>query len=239
MKNIKDYSHGVDRVLSGGDSASIEELARLKRNKKIDFILDDVASVIDESLEGTERVKTIVHDLKSFSYQDREDLLPYDLNKGIKSTLNIVWNELKYKAEVIEELTELPPIKCYPQQINQVIMNLLVNASQAIEGKGKITVRTLQQDGEVIVEIGDTGCGINPEDLPKIFEPFFTTKECGKGTGLGLSISYSIIERHGGSIEVESEIGKGSTFRIHLPIEGPKGASEEERSEETVMVGWT
>ena len=239
MKNIKDYSHGVDRVLSGGDSASIEELARLKRNKKIDFILDDVASVIDESLEGTERVKTIVHDLKSFSYQDREDLLPYDLNKGIKSTLNIVWNELKYKAEVIEELAELPPVKCYPQQINQVIMNLLVNASQAIEEEGKITVRTLQQDGEVIVEIGDNGSGIDPENLPKIFEPFFTTKECGKGTGLGLSISYSIIERHGGSIEVKSEVGKGSTFRIHLPIEGPQGASEEERSEETVMVGWT
>ena len=237
IQNIEEYSHRVDRVISGGDSTAIEELARLKRNKKIDFILDDVASVIDESLEGTERVKIIVSDLKSFSYQDRENKLPYDLNKGIKSTLNIVWNELKYKAEVIEELADLPPVKCYPQQINQVILNLLVNASQAIEGKGKITVRTILQGDEVVIEISDNGSGIDPENLPKIFEPFYTTKDCGKGTGLGLSISYSIIERHGGSIEVDSEVGKGSTFRVHLPIGGSDGALEEELADETVLAG--
>lgn len=224
--NIREYCGETSRLLDSGDSSSLDEIRKLKKFKKIDFILEDIGSVIEESIEGTERVKSIVLDLKDFSHQDRRDLSEYDLNKGIKSTLNIVWNELKYKAEVIQELQDLPLIKCYPQQINQVLMNLLVNAAQAIVEKGRITVRSRQDDGFVIVEIADNGCGIPPENLNKIFEPFFTTKEVGKGTGLGLSLSYNIIEKHGGRIEVESELGVGTLFRVRLPVNGPLAQSE-------------
>ncbi|RJP81639.1 MAG: response regulator [Candidatus Zixiibacteriota bacterium] len=225
--NLKDYCRAVDRVVQSDDADSIEELIRLKKIKKVDFILDDVTSVIEESIEGTDRVKTIVQDLKDFSHQDRGTLNEYDLNKGIRSTLNIVWNELKYKAEVIQDLGDLPLVRCYPQQLNQVLMNLLVNASHAIADKGKIYVRSRARDDEVVIEIEDTGCGIPAENLAKIFEPFFTTKEVGKGTGLGLSLSYRIVERHGGRIEVDSRVDVGTTFRVILPADGPPAAAAE------------
>ncbi len=226
LLNLRDYCRGVDKILDGGGEDSMEELRRIRKFKKIDFILEDVSMVIEESIEGTERVKTIVQDLKDFSHQDRGKLTEYDLNKGIRSTLNIVWNELKYKAEVVQDLGDLPLLRCYPQQINQVMMNLLVNAAHAIEGKGQITVRSHAAEDSIVVEISDTGTGIPPENLQKIFEPFFTTKEVGKGTGLGLSLSYRIVERHGGTISVESEVGAGTTFRITLPVEGPSEGTD-------------
>jgi PAS domain S-box-containing protein len=224
--NLKDYCRGTDRLFDNGGPEALEELRRIKKFKKIDFILEDVASVIEESIEGTERVKSIVQDLKDFSHQDKGKLVEYDLNNSLKSTLNIVWNELKYKAEVIQDLGHLPLVRCYPQQLNQVWMNLLVNAAHAITDKGQITVRSYQTNDDVFLEISDTGSGIPPENLKKIFEPFFTTKEVGKGTGLGLSLSYRIIERHGGSIEVQSQIGKGTVFRVRLPIQGPAEHAE-------------
>jgi two-component system NtrC family sensor kinase len=231
LSNIKDYSRAADRVLDEGSTEAVEGLRQAKKFKKIDFIMDDVSSVIEESIEGTDRVKTIVQDLKDFSHQDHGKLVEYDLNQGIKSTLNIVWNELKYKAEVIQKLGELPLVKCYPQQLNQVIMNLLVNAAHAIEGQGKITVRTYAVDDEAVIEISDTGVGIPQENLKKIFEPFFTTKETGKGTGLGLSVSYGIVSRHGGQIQVESQVGSGATFRIRLPRNGPEAELPRGREE--------
>jgi len=227
--NVKEYFLGIDRAISTGGNLQ-EEMGRLKRSKKIDFILDDISSVIDESLEGTDRVKTIVKDLKDFSHQDLGTLSDYDVNKGLKSTLNIVWNELKYRAEVVEEFSEVPLVRCYPQQLNQVFMNILVNAAQAIPERGKITVRSYAEDDNVIVEISDTGTGIKLEDQSKIFEPFFTTKDVGKGTGLGLSISYRIIEKHGGKIEVVSEMGVGTTFKIRLPRQYQNADLEQEES---------
>jgi two-component system NtrC family sensor kinase len=136
----------------------------------------------------------------------------------MESTLNIVWNELKYKASVVKKYGLIPHIECYPQQLNQVFMNLLVNAAQAIEDKGEIRIRTYQQGDNVLVEVTDNGTGIPEESLKHIFEPFFTTKKVGKGTGLGLSVVYGIIQKHRGEIEVESVTGKGSTFRVILPI---------------------
>jgi len=144
------------------------------------------------------------------------------LNAGLASTLNVVRHELKYKAEVVKEYTGIPEVECIPSQLNQVFMNLLVNAAHAIDEHGRITLRTGQEGENVWVEVEDTGTGIKPEHMKRIFEPFFTTKPVGKGTGLGLSLSYGIVKKHGGRIEVRSELGKGSTFRIYLPLKQPK-----------------
>ena len=149
-----------------------------------------------------------------------------NLQQGIESTLNIVANELKYKADVIKEYQELPDIECLPSQINQVIMNLIVNASQAIgPERGTLTLRTGNEVEKVWIEVQDTGAGIAPQTLQKIFDPFFTTKPVGQGTGLGLSLSYGIVKKHRGEISVRSEVGAGTTFRVELPIHQTKPAA--------------
>ncbi|MGB2804665.1 MAG: ATP-binding protein [Candidatus Zixiibacteriota bacterium] len=196
----------------------VGKIEELKKQMDLGFILEDFDKIISESKEGTQRVKNIVQNLKDFSHVDKEQLELADINKGIESTLNIVWNELKYKGTVVKKYGLIPEIKCYPQQLNQVFMNLLVNAAQAIETKGEIRIRTYQEGQNVVVEISDTGGGIPKENLEHIFEPFFTTKRVGKGTGLGLSVVYGIIQKHRGKIEVESVVGKGSTFRVILPV---------------------
>ncbi len=182
-----------------------------------DYLKGDISDLIDESLDGLQRVRKIVGDLKDFSRIDHAEMAAADLNAGIKSTLNVVWNELKYKAEVVLELGDIPPVNCMAAQINQVLMNLLVNAAQAISEHGKITVRSGQGDKTVWIEVEDNGCGMPAEVLAHIFEPFYTTKPVGKGTGLGLSLSYDIIHKHGGQIEVRSQPGQGTCFRIVLP----------------------
>jgi signal transduction histidine kinase len=142
--------------------------------------------------------------------------------------LRVVWNELKFKVDVIKEFAGIPPIECFPFQLNQVFMNLLVNASHAIEARGTITIRTGHDDAWVWVEVQDTGRGIKPENLARIFEPFFTTKPVGQGTGLGLSLSYGIVQKHGGRIEVNSELGQGTTFKVILLKTPPVKAVEAE-----------
>ena len=200
-------------------SAADHEKYRALRNElKVDYIVEDARDLIRESLEGTDRVTTIVRELKSFSRVDETQMQPADINECLTATLNIVWNELKYKAEVIKEYGDIPLTLCNPQQLNQVFLNLLVNAAQAIDKKGEIRIRTSQADNQILVAITDTGGGIASEDLPRIFEPFFTTKEIGKGTGLGLSISYDIIKKHGGDITVTSKPGAGTTFILKIPV---------------------
>lgn len=194
-------------------------LQHVRVKMDLDYLKQDLADLVRESQEGVAHIKQIVQDLQTFSHADDGEWRWADLHKGLESTLNIVWNELKYKAEVVKEYGELPPIHCVPSQLNQVFMNLLVNAAQAIEERGVIVIRTGRTgDDWVWVEISDTGCGIAPEVLPSIFDPFFTTKQAGKGTGLGLALSRDIIERHDGRIEVESKVGKGTTFIVHLPV---------------------
>ena len=144
-----------------------------------------------------------------------------NLEEGLESTLNVVWSELKYKAEVVKEYGGIPQIECYPFQLNQVFMNLLVNAAHALEDKGTITVRTGHNENEVWVQVQDTGKGIKPENLARVFDPFFTTKPVGKGTGLGLSLAYGIVKKHSGRIEVQSEVGQGTTFTVTLPKIAP------------------
>ena len=217
---IKIQSEAIER-LSKADTdhaAVLDGLHKKRQALKIDFVANDFINVIKESLEGTERVKRIVQDLKNFSHKDENEYKPADINDGIESTINVVWNELKYKADVKKEYGKIPLTKCNIGQLNQVFMNLLVNAVHAIEEHGEISVRTEHRDGDIVVSVSDTGRGIPEDKLNRIFEPFFTTKEVGEGTGLGLSIAYDIVKKHNGEILVTSEIGKGSTFTIKIPI---------------------
>ncbi|HTZ17811.1 MAG TPA: PAS domain S-box protein [Dissulfurispiraceae bacterium] len=201
-----------------GNSDVLNMVDEKKRSLKIDYIREDMESLISESLDGADRVKKIVQDLKSFSRVDEAEYKNADINAGLESTINIVWNELKYKAALVKDYGEIPTTKCRPGQLNQVFMNLLVNAAHAIEKQGEIMVRTWLEGNSICITIADTGCGIAEENLRKIFEPFFTTKEVGKGTGLGLSIAYDIIKKHEGDISVESTVGKGTTFMIRIPV---------------------
>lgn len=195
-----------------------EELEESRKRLKIDYIIEDTGSLLKESLDGAERVKRIVQNLKSFSHIDEAEWKISDINAGIENTINIVWNELKYKATVKKEYGDIPMTKCNPGQLNQVFMNILVNAAHAIEKQGEIAIKTWHEGNNIFVSISDTGKGIPQENISRIFEPFFTTKDVGKGTGLGLSIAYDIVKKHNGDIIVESEVGKGTNFTVKIPV---------------------
>ncbi|MBD3220934.1 hypothetical protein GF314_06790 [bacterium] len=188
----------------------------------IPYILGDIPDLVDETNEGLVRVIKIIADLKSFSRQDDAVAEPADLHEIIESTINVCWNELKYRVTLEREFGDVPPVTCHTNQVGQVIMNLLVNAGQAIDDHGTITVRTGAEDGIAWIEVADTGRGIAADRLEAIFAPFYTTKPAGKGTGLGLSVSHGIVEKHGGTLTVASVEGEGSTFRVELPVEGPE-----------------
>jgi PAS domain S-box-containing protein len=212
------YTH-AQNALDPGVQLAFEAVNALKADSDHAFMVDDLRQLIKESRDGLERVKTIVRDLKDFARVGSAEWAWADIHQGLESTLNIVWNEIKYKATVEREYGTLPQVYCIPSQLNQVFMNLLVNGAHAIEGQGVIRVRTGCNDHQVWVEVIDTGIGIPAENLNRIFDPFFTTKALGKGTGLGLSLAWGIVQRHRGTIEVESQPGKGSTFRVVLPID--------------------
>lgn len=230
MKLLEGYREG--EILLGeafrnhpGGADLIERMKQLKQDAELDYLKDDIPDLLKESRDGITRVKQIVADLKDFSRVDSQQQWEWvDLTAGLNSTLNVVQNEIKYRAEVVKEYAPLPLVKCLSSQINQVFMNLLVNAAQATpEGtRGTITIRCGSRSGEVWVEVADTGSGIPEENLKRIFDPFFTTKPIGKGTGLGLSLSYGIVRKHGGQIEVKSEVGVGTCFRVSLPVEPPE-----------------
>lgn len=197
------------------------ELDKIRQKLKVDYIISDICELVNESLEGANRVRRIVQDLKSFSRVDQAECCRTNLNEALETTINIAWNELKYIATLDKKLGEIPDIVCYPQQLNQVFLNLLVNAAQAMEKQGNIKVCTWSVDDSVFVSVADTGKGMPEEIARRIFEPFFTTKEAGKGTGLGLSISAEIVRKHGGEISVNSEAGVGTTFTVRLPVKSP------------------
>ena len=202
----------------------VEKVRAVRSRMDLDFVLRDFEKIIAESKDGTERIKGIVTGLKEFSHVEEGELRYADINKDLENTLRIVWNEIKYKAKVVKDYGEIPPILCYPQEISQVLMNLLVNAAQAIETSGEVKLGTRYTNGfrpVVEVKISDTGRGIAPEELTRIFEPFYTTKPVGEGTGLGLSIVQRIVKKHNGEIDIKSEPGKGTTFILRLPVDGP------------------
>lgn len=203
------------------ENAALAKIRALKQQKDMAFLRNDIGQLIAESRAGLVRVADIVRDLKNFSRAESDDRQWTDLHDGLDSTLNIVWNEIKYHCTLHKDYGEVSRVYCNPSQINQVILNLLVNAAQAIPEKGDITIRTGQADGKAFIAIADTGAGIPVENLPRLFEPFFTTKPVGKGTGLGLSIAYGIVQKHAGRIEVDSTVGKGTTFTVWLPVAAP------------------
>jgi two-component system NtrC family sensor kinase len=224
LGSLERYVLDMLRLLSAYEQAegalsgvAMQEIRLIKEEIDVVFLREDVASLLSESLDGLKRVTRIVQDLKDFSHVDEAELQWADLEAGLESTLRVVSNELKYKAEVVKEFAGIPPIECFPFQLNQVFMNLLVNASHALDGRGTITIRTGHDDSQVWVEVQDTGRGIKPEHLTRIFEPFFTTKPVGQGTGLGLSLAYGIVKKHDGRLEVQSELGQGTMFKVILP----------------------
>jgi signal transduction histidine kinase len=182
------------------------------------FPEDELAELFLDTLFGVDQIAEIVTNLRDFSRLDRAAVDAVDINRCLDSSLLIARNALKHKADVIKEYQDLPPIAGAPSQINQVFLNLLTNAAQAIEDTGRIVVRTAASEGHVHVVIQDSGRGIAAEHLPKIFDPFFTTKAVGEGTGLGLSISHKIVSDHGGTIRVKSQPGRGTAFCVSLPI---------------------
>ena len=218
---IERYGQLLDRHLPESEA---EARRQLVQSLDIDFIRAELPEIMEETEEGIERIEGIVGSLKDFARVDSGQWQYADLNEGVRSTLKVVHHELKYVVDAVEQdLAELPPVFCLPAQLNQVFMNLLVNAAHAIERHGhvKVTSRCLPEKGRVVLTFADNGCGIEHDKLDRIFDPFFTTKEVGKGTGLGLSVSYGIIQTHAGHISVDSAPGQGSCFRIELPIEGP------------------
>jgi two-component system NtrC family sensor kinase len=215
--------------------AAQKELKKIKKEIDFEYLKDDLADLISESKEGLGHVRRIVADLKDFSRVDQSGWQIADLEKCIDTTLNVVSNEIRYKATVVKEYGHPPLVECVPGQINQVLMNLVVNASQAFPDRGQITIRTGEEGMYVWIEVEDDGIGIPPENLQRIFEPFFTTKPVGTGTGLGLSVCYNIVRKHEGDLTVRSEVGKGTCFRVSLPIfHGKMGESEEMEAADSV-----
>ena len=222
FSNIKTLSNYITSLFKIIDTAAIDCKSQALQNAmselEYDYIKTDLTELLEESEEGLERVKKIIVSLKDFSHIDEEAFAPADLHKCIETTLSVAQNEIKYKAEIIREFGELPLIDCIASQINQVIMNITVNAAHAIQEFGSIHIRTGTQDHKAWIEIEDNGEGIPEHIINRIFEPFYTTKPIGKGTGLGLSLSQTIIEKHNGLLEVESTPGRGTKFKIWLPI---------------------
>ena len=200
-------------------SAELSEINLLEEKIDYKFIKDDCEELLKHNFEGIDRIKNIVLQLRGFSHVSDDNAIEVDINKAIEETLTIVWNELKYKATIKKYYGKLPLVQCQAGEIKQIFVNLLVNASHAIETRGEIIIETCRDDTNVIIKISDTGKGMSAEIKRKIFDPFFTTKDVGEGTGLGLWICMSIIQKHHGKLEVESKEGKGSTFKITLPIE--------------------
>ncbi|MES2841291.1 MAG: PAS domain S-box protein [Pseudomonadota bacterium] len=223
VEGLLGLSSACDAALAAPNDATVGAALTKKRLEvEIDFLREDLPLLLDECAEGLGRVKKIVQDLKDFSRVDHSDWQESDLNVGLESTLNVVRHEVKYKADVIKKLAPLPAIMCLDGQLNQVFMNLIVNAAHSIADKGTITLSSGVDQGWVWVQVEDTGCGMSAEVQRRIFEPFFTTKDVGKGTGLGMSLSFSIVQKHGGSIQVRSAVGVGTAMRVWLPIERPQ-----------------
>lgn len=207
------YIKAMQGVVDAGNHSAVE-------SSDMAFIRQELPELLADTQEGIGRIRRIVQDLKDFSHVDDTDWQALDLQRSFESALNLLGNELSPNIEVVRDFGDIPAVECLPFQINKVLHNLLLNAVQAVAGRGTIRIATRQEAGWIVAEVADTGSGI-PESLQgRIFEPFFTTRPVGKGTGLGLSLAYSIVKRHGGRLEVVSQPGQGASFSIWLPRAG-------------------
>ena len=212
--NMDHFRRYVGELQEVCGTASLDPQSAERSQKAFDVL----GRLVESCSNGSERIKRIVEGLRTFSRLDEAERKAVDLHEGIDSTLDLLEHHLKERIEVQKAYGDLPLVECYAGQVNQVFMNLLTNAADAIEGEGQIEITTTTDGDTVRVSIRDTGAGIPAENLSSIFDPFFTTKEIGKGTGLGLSISYGIVQKHDGDIEVQSEVGVGTTFSVVLPV---------------------
>lgn len=214
LSNLETLQEYVAELVEGFQSGSKEKVF----SEKFMIIMEDMEALVGETQEGALRVKEIVLGLRDFSRPDAGMQLT-DLNACLTETIKILANELKYKADVVTEFGDVPAFTCYANELKQVFTNLIINASQAIESFGQIKIKTFAEHQDIVIVISDTGKGIAPEHVKHLFDPFFTTKPVGQGTGLGLSIVKGIIEKHRGQIDVETQLGAGTTFSIRLSMD--------------------
>lgn len=218
LNTAQQYVARLGRLAPAMKTGNMVRFLAAWKEADMEFLLEDFAVLLSESINGTDRVTKIVADLKGFSSVDQAEAETVDLNDNLRFASNVLAGQLKDKVELVLELGALPKTLCLPGHLNQVFLNLLLNAAQAIAEQGRITVRSDAPGSEIRIRISDNGCGIPAENLGRIFDPFFTTREVGSGTGLGLTVCRDIVQAHGGRIEVESEVGMGTTFTVVLPI---------------------
>jgi len=219
LQRITAYMDSLEQIIhQSGHDDLLQQAKECRKGSKVDYLLEDTADLIKESIEGTDRVSVIVQNLKSFSRVDDAGLHWTDLHDCLEASLSIAWNEIKYNCRIEKEYGVLPQVLCNPQQLNQVLLNLLVNAAQAIEQQGVIILKTWADEQWAHITVKDNGCGMSDDVKSRIFDPFFTTKKVGEGTGLGLSICYDIIGKHHGLISVDSTLGAGTEFHLKLPL---------------------
>ncbi|MCD6327706.1 response regulator [bacterium] len=232
MGFIERYNDLLEAVEQGDSNAAKRAAEELSDSEEdVEYLLEEgLPWSIRSMKEGAVRIKDIVRNLKTFSRIDEAEVKHANINDGIRTTLKLVHHEFKNRIAVHEAFGDIPQLECYPGQLNQVFMNLFVNAAQAIDGEGDLWIETSVSDDSIVVKVRDSGAGIPKEKVDDIFNPFFTTKPVGQGTGLGLSISFGIVKKHGGSIEVESEVGKGTEFTVTLPFDGIQKAREKARA---------
>ncbi|MBK6434967.1 MAG: ATPase [Rhodanobacteraceae bacterium] len=225
---LSEYEAAVTKVMTGVDlmltlDASMVDRAKAAIQKaRIELAkattLNEARELLEDSTTGLKQMSGLVLNLKGFARVDRDGMDTIDLNDSVRSALTIAGHQLRDRITVVEELGDVPKVKCMPSQINQVFLNMITNAAQAMGDEGTLTIRSVTKSSFVEVSFEDTGSGIPDDVLPKIFDPFFTTKPVGEGTGLGLSIVHKIIQGHGGAIRVKSQVGKGTTFFVELPL---------------------
>ena len=218
MRHLKDYSEKLINIIKSSEKEP-NRIKEIREKNEFNYIVEDMPKLIKSCEEGTRRTRDIVLGLRNFSRLEEAQIKKVDIHEGIENTLNLLAGELKNRIEVKKSFGRIPEVQCNPSQLNQVFMNILSNATQAIEGDGTIEIKTKKVKENLEISIKDSGKGISPATMEKIFDPFFTTKEFGVGTGLGLSISYGIMQKHGGDIVVQSKVGHGTQVTMTLPLD--------------------